>query len=157
MVLIIYLSSWTFLYLNFLISGSFLHSPSFQFWSGGGKNTLSSLATTIYFLGAYVWSFHVISICLLFLVLTFFLGADIISFLVFSTTAIKLYIQDLLFLSTFYSLKSDISIYCSLLGLFFLWRNVFLDRSHISQRGANVITQKWSSRLLAPFSTFWLI
>ena len=38
----------------------------------------------------------------------------------------------------------------------FLWLHVFPDRSHISQRGENVITQKWSSRLLAPFLAFFL-
>ena len=37
---------------------------------------------------------------------------------------------------------------------FILWLHVFPNRSHISQRGANVCTQKWSPRLWAPFIQF---
>ena len=40
--------------------------------------------------------------------------------------------------------------YCN----FILWPHVFPNRSHISQRGANVCTQKWSPRLWAPFIWF---
>ena len=88
-------------------------------------------------------------ICLIFslaLDLSSLLGVSIILelwnhlFLVFSTTAIRLYIQDLLSLSAFCSLKSYIYIYFFLLGFCFLWYNVFSDWSHISQRWANVIT-----------------
>ena len=132
-VLIIYLSFWTFLYSDFLISSLFLHPlTSFQFWSQGCRYTLSLLRR----------------ICLIFsiaLTLSAFLGVSILEFwhhllLVFSTTTITLYIQDLLSLSAFLSSESDIYIYLHLLGFYFLWHNVFPDRSHISQRGENVIT-----------------
>ena len=62
-VLIIYLSFWTFLYSNFLISSLFLCPlTSFRFQSRGGINTLLLIATTIYFLGAFFWPSHLLSL-----------------------------------------------------------------------------------------------
>ena len=37
---------------------------------------------------------------------------------------------------------------------FFLWLHVFPNRSHISQRGENLCTLKWSPRLWAPIIQF---
>ena len=60
-VLIIYLSSWTFLYSDFLISSLFLHPlTSFQFQSWGCRNHLSLIGIAIYFLGAFVWLYHLL-------------------------------------------------------------------------------------------------
>ena len=124
-----------------------ISSFSFQFQSHGARlfyhccKLLS--ATTVYFLLIYLLSFLNISILIL--------GTDIISSLSKCLVVLlnRLCIHNLLSLSaSFFRVRSLYH-----LGFFILWRNVFLDRSHISQKGANVITQKWSSRE-PPFSIF---
>ena len=141
--LITYLSSWTLLYLNLFISILFLHLLHLISISIPRGQKYPIITCYSYLFLKSTWLISTLDLFTLLSVSILLESGDCLT-----------YLNDLVSL-LFDCTLGDCYLFLHFWAFDFLWLHVFLDRSHISQKGANLITQKWSSRLLAPFLAFF--